>query len=372
MTQKIEYTTVMSSLFSTCTYRCGYCTIAETGAVMDAQQLKPYKDVAFIQKITDFFNRRTTDTKKWHLRLTGGEPLMMPNMPLFCENLFAKGNLVSMDTALFFKPDYPNFKYLMGCDVTKFEHMMASFHPEAEDEEDHFFEKIRLLKSVGHQVIVRFVGHPKRLDMMPRIHDRCKELDVTFYPTALLSTSYPHAYTPEEKQKLLNYTSSRSQLYLLEGSVETSNAVCNSGSTGFAIDFVSGSISPCILVPGFVMGNLHEDRIEVNSGPKKCPQAGIACNSDVHYQHNFVVGANDSDRFAEQKRGYVAPLTPEEIDNILTATFKKVLKFSTKRTNIGQVQDENALIFTRDFVRSQYDLWKAKYYPQQASNNDAQ
>ncbi len=67
-------------LFDTCTHKCGYCHFAETGKVLDNSQLKPYTDPKLVDGIVDFFNKRTSETDNWLLALTGGEPLLMPNL----------------------------------------------------------------------------------------------------------------------------------------------------------------------------------------------------------------------------------------------------------------------------------------------------
>lgn len=87
-------------LFDTCTLKCGYCHLAETGKVPKSADLDPYRDRAYIDRVTSFFCKRTSDTQKCNLMLTGGEPLLMPNFRAFCENLFEKGNRVSLYTAL--------------------------------------------------------------------------------------------------------------------------------------------------------------------------------------------------------------------------------------------------------------------------------
>jgi organic radical activating enzyme len=66
-------------LFDTCTLKCGYCHLAESGKVLKAADLERYRDPAYIDRVTAFFNRRTTNSQKWNLMLTGGEPLLMPN-----------------------------------------------------------------------------------------------------------------------------------------------------------------------------------------------------------------------------------------------------------------------------------------------------
>jgi len=87
-------------LFDTCTHKCAYCHFAESGKVLDGSQIKPYRDPAFIDKIVNFFNRRTTAADKWLVTLTGGEPLLMPNLGRLVDGLGARGNKVAYYSAL--------------------------------------------------------------------------------------------------------------------------------------------------------------------------------------------------------------------------------------------------------------------------------
>jgi molybdenum cofactor biosynthesis enzyme MoaA len=74
-------------LFDTCTHRCGYCWLAESGQVLDASQLKPFRDLEFVGRVAGFFNRRTSTSTKWLLQFTGGEPLLCPNLEALCAPL---------------------------------------------------------------------------------------------------------------------------------------------------------------------------------------------------------------------------------------------------------------------------------------------
>lgn len=83
-------------MFDTCTHKCGYCWLAESGQVLDFSQLKPFEDLEFIGKIRSFFLKRTSPGLGWLLQLTGGEPLIAPNLDRLAEPLLEAGNRVAM------------------------------------------------------------------------------------------------------------------------------------------------------------------------------------------------------------------------------------------------------------------------------------
>ena len=272
------YRPVEAFFFDTCTLKCGYCYYAETGMVLKAHELDPYRDPARADQVAAFFNKRTTREQKWHLLCTGGEPLLMPNLRRFCEHLFEQGNRVSFYTALMIDNAHPSFKFLLDHGAPEVQYLMASFHPEAEVHEEQYWERVRLLREAGHNV------------------------------TTLFSNNYPQAYSDEQREKLSSHFTSLSQAIQLAGGVDTRESRCYAGSRLFAVHFPSGDIWPCISVQHPVLGNIYEGRLDLLDGAIACPAAGVACSCDIHYQQNIVIGAEDNERFEQLKERYPPPL----------------------------------------------------------------
>src|SRR5262245_36189542 len=101
-------------LFDTCTHRCGYCWLAESGQVLDFRQLEPFRSLEWISRVANFFNSRTTENRRWLLQFTGGEPLMAPNLDVLCKSLFERNNRVAFYTALLLGENHPGFRFLTG------------------------------------------------------------------------------------------------------------------------------------------------------------------------------------------------------------------------------------------------------------------
>lgn len=116
---------------------------------------------------------------------------MAPNLELLGTSLFQAGNRLAFYTALLVGHKHPGFRFLLEHPYPEIDYIMASFHPEAEKDEARYFERVRLLKEAGHRVFLRFIGHPQRLHRLQDLSDRCRELDICFYPTAMLSNTYP-------------------------------------------------------------------------------------------------------------------------------------------------------------------------------------
>jgi len=339
-------------MFDTCTHKCGYCWLAESGQVLDFSQLDRFRDPTFIAKVTSFFLTRTEPQSKWLVQWTGGEPLISPSLDKLTIPLMDAGNQVAFYTALLVGHNHPGFRFLLDRHYPEVAYIMASFHPEAELVEAAYFEKIRMLKEAGHKVFLRFVGHPQRLNRLQGLSDRCQELDICFYPTTLLSNSYPRAYTPDETSMLRSHFSSLSQYIQLEGGLDTTNLDCYGGSRVIAINLQTGDITPCITVHQPSLGNIFENRLDLKPDAIRCPEPHKNCVCDVHFQQNILVSVKDHEQFESQRMGFVPPrdFTPD-----LDALRQQGLKFYlNSETGVGGVSNDSRLFYSADEIRENY------------------
>ncbi len=339
-------------MFDTCTHKCGYCWLAESGQVLDFAQLEPFRNPVFIDKISSFFLSRATPGTKWILHLTGGEPLIAPNLDRLAIPLFAADHRIAFSTAIFVGQNHPGFRFLLEHPYPQVDHIMASFHPEAEMDVSGYFEKIRMLKDVGHKVFVRFVGQPQRLGRMQELSDRCRDLDVCFYPTTLMSDNYPRVYTEAQKNLLRGQFSSLSQHIQLEGGLDTTDLLCRGGSRVIAVNLQTGNITPCVTVMSPSLGNIFEDRLELQKDPIRCPEPGLNCLCDIHFQRNIVVSADDRSCFERQRNGFTPP---EDFQPQLAAMRQNGVRFyGNTRARIGGVADDMRPFYTIDELRENY------------------
>lgn len=344
--------TAVVSLFATCTLKCGYCALAETGQVLDGRQLQHYKDKDFIERSARFFNSRTTDDEKWQLLFTGGEPLIAPNLDVLCRKLFEAGNRVAFYTSLHVGPNHAGWKLLLESSYPEVDYIMASLHPEAEQWEDTFFERVLALKERGHKVFVRFVGHPKRLHRLDELEEKCRELDVCFFPTALLTDHYPRAYDDLERATLARHFSSLTQYIQLEGGIDTTDVNCYAGGKIIGVDLQSGNITPCITMAEPIIGNVHRDELSLTAGAKPCPKKGINCVCDIHYEQDIVIGAEDGEYFDRQKMGFVSSLA--EADPLAAMRAAGVRFYVSPLTGMGRNTSEDRLVFSKEYVAQNY------------------
>mgnify|MGYP001181328919 CR=1 FL=1 len=341
------------SLFATCTMKCGYCDLAETGQVLDGRQLKPYQDKTFISRSADFFNKRTTENEKWLLIFTGGEPLLAPNLELLCNKLLNAGNRVAFYTGLHVGENSAGWKFLMSSSAPQVDYVMAAFHPEAEKWEDVFFDRIRIMKNRGHKVFFRYVAHPKRLNRLDELARKCQELDICFFPAALLTNNYPGAYTAAERNQLKRYSNSLTQFIHLEGGIDTTETSCHASNKIIGVHLLSGEITPCITVDGPVIGNVHKDELSLKSDPIRCPNAGVNCVCEIHYEQDIVIGAEDSKSFCQRKKGFVDPIKDQ--DPLKTMRAKGIKFYVNSKSGMGKkIKEEQQLIFSDEYVQSSF------------------
>lgn len=351
--QAAAFRVVELYLFDTCTHRCGYCWLAEQGLVLDSAQLKPFRDIAYIDRLAAFFNSRTIDSSPWLITMTGGEPLLMPNLGRFCESLFDRGNRVAFYTALLLEETHPGFRFLLEHGAPEVDYVMASLHPEAEVDESRYFQKVARLRDAGHRVFVRYIGHPDRLHRLPAIREQCESLGVAFYPTTLFSSNYPGAYTVEERRLLSAEFSTLSQHVQLAGGVDTAHSRCRAGNKLIAVDLRTGNVTPCITVRQPVLGNVFDDTLTLGPEVIDCPEAGITCNCDIHFQQDVVLGASDGERFEKLKRGY----SDEVLDDETVAKDLQeggVAIYRGTAMGIGHVQRDQVLFFTKEEVQQRW------------------
>lgn len=347
----MRYTAVIS-LFTTCTLKCGFCDLAESGQVLDGRQLEVFKDEKFILKIANFFNERTSSDKKWQLLFTGGEPLIAPNMDLLCNELFDAGNSVAFYTSLHTGTRKEGWKLLMSSTFPQVDYVMASLHPEAEQWEDDYFDRVLALKQRGHKVFVRYVGHPQRLDRLDELAEKCRNLEVCFFPTTLLTSNFPKAYTNQERANLKRHFSSLTQFIQLEGGIDTTNIYCHAGSKIIAMDMQSGNITPCITVDHPVIGNIHANELSLGDTPIKCPKAGVNCVCDINFEQDVVIGAEDNKFFEQQKNGYVPAF--DAADPLLEMRNKGIKFYVNPITGMGTNVKDEQLIFSKEHVKTNY------------------
>jgi MoaA/NifB/PqqE/SkfB family radical SAM enzyme len=285
-------------LFDTCNFRCGYCGLVTSGDVLRTEQLEPYRDDRYIETLVRFFRDNRPSGRPWAVMLTGGEPTLMPNLTSFVTALGRQGDVV----AIYSNMSAPLNKVFSEEALGYLSYIEASFHPDwhmGAFEQDRFFEHVALAKSLGVPVLVRFVGAPQVLGLMPELEARCRAIGVTLMSTTLFNPEYPQAYTTSERATLASSMVGYSSLIQLDGGMQMHGRLCVAADRIFAARLhQGGDVTPCISTDRPVLGNVFQNTLEMLPGLKPCFRNDMVCSCDVHFQQRVVEGADDSEEFA--------------------------------------------------------------------------
>ena len=290
-------------LFDTCNFRCGYCGLVTSGEVTQTDQLNPYRSQNYIETIQAFFQKNRPQQRKWVLLLTGGEPLMMPNLDLFLLGLGRNGDSAAIYTNLSTSLEKVLSKEAMGY----LSYVQASFHPDwhmGKFKTKAFFSNVERAKDFGVPIVVRFVGAPDVLDLLPELERRCDEIGVSFLPTTLFNPQYPRMYTQAERSDLASFMVGFSSLIQLEGGLNMEGRHCLAADRLFATRLhKGGDITPCISTDKPILGNIIGNTLSPILGEKPCFKSDSLCSCDVHFQQNIVRGVDDSHDFIQILKG---------------------------------------------------------------------
>ncbi len=286
-------------IFDTCNFRCGYCGLVATGDVTRTAQLDPYRNPEFIESLLQFFRDNRPNGRPWAVLLTGGEPTLMPNLNSFVLGLGRQGDTVGIYSNMSISLE----KVLSQEAISYLTYVEASFHPDwhiGKFDANVFFDNVKSAKEMGVPVLVRFVGVPQLLNLLPELEARCKSIGVSFLPTTLFNPMYPSAYTTEERAKLASYMVGYSSLIQLDGGLLMQGRKCGAADQLFAARLhKGGNITPCISTDAPVLGNIFENKLSPLPGLKPCFKPDGICSCDIHFQQNIVQGADDSEEFAK-------------------------------------------------------------------------
>lgn len=284
--------------YDACNFRCGYCALVTNGDVTRVEQLAPFRDDAFIDRLVGFFAEHRPKGRPWAVLVTGGEPFMMPNLDRFVRGLGRNG-----DCSAFYTNNSLRVEKVLSEEACSFlSYVQCSFHPDwhmGNFEKQTFFDNVAALTSRGIPTLVRFVGAPPILDLLDELQERSLAVGAGFLPTTLFAPNYPKDYSTAERARLAGAMSGFSSQIQLEGGLKVTGPRCWAADRLFAVRLhQGGDITPCISTAEPVLGNIFQNRLEVREGPNPCFKADGLCSCDIHFQQNVIDGVDDSDAFA--------------------------------------------------------------------------
>lgn len=294
----MQYKVAELMLFTTCTYNCAYCGFATSGAVRDIRDLAPFQETGYIDKIYDFFEKHSTAKQKWILHMSGGEPLLMPNLGYFARKFIQAGHKLAYNTNLSlpiesngWTDDHPP----EGIDS-----IIASLHAQSLDQIDKICNRVKILRDAGYPIVVRMVAHPQFIPEFPRLEKVFRDVGVSFAVNAFYSPTYPQAYTEQEHDAVIRYMRTNYQVIQLKGGLDMCGRKCRAGTDIICVALGAsggGEIYPCVSTSEsrLRLGNIFDNEIQFIGKDVGCMRTDKICSCAIHFTHGAVPFADDTE-----------------------------------------------------------------------------
>jgi|AntAceMinimDraft_14_1070370.scaffolds.fasta_scaffold13217_2 MoaA/NifB/PqqE/SkfB family radical SAM enzyme len=251
-----------------CNFNCKYCQFA-------IDEPETYFDV---DKIAQAFNR---DGKKWHIIVTGGEPLLKHDIIDIFEKLSQKHTLFVNTN---FSLSYNKLKEFVERVNPKKVGMNIAIHVEEREKIDKdykdFIKKIELIKSVGVLFFVSYVFYPSLIDRIDddfaffKSHGIEKITLKPFYGS-YNGISYPKAYNDIEREYLNKYYLPEYDLGDNAPATNFKGNICYAGQRTFYIN--EHGIARRCENSNDNYGNFFENSFSPDKKPKACNEDASRC-----------------------------------------------------------------------------------------------
>lgn len=298
-------------VFTTCNYSCAYCGFATSGAVRDTDDMAPFKDRVYIDRVFEFFEKHSTPEQKWILHMSGGEPMMMPNLDYFASKFIGAGHKLAYNTNLSLPIESNG--WMEAHPSEGIAAIIASLHPASLERIDIIRERVRILHEAGYPIAVRMVAHPKVIRDFPRLDELFRAIDVSFAVNAFYSPNYPQAYTDEERRQIVQYMRTNYQVIQLYGGLDMQGRRCRAGTDIICVALGlsgGGDIFPCVSTskPRFKIGNIFDGDIKFYNRDVGCLRTDKLCSCAIHFTHGVVPFADDTESQQRMLAGYVSTI----------------------------------------------------------------
>jgi len=216
---------------------------------------------------------KDTDKKSWTVHLTGGEPLLYPNIIGVCKELTNHFE-IAINSNLSINSKIREFAH--NIDPGKVQYVYASTHiieRERRKGVEDFIDNLMLLKQKRFNVVVNYIFHPSLKRRFLRDYEYFKSRQVKLLPQPFKGIHnlriYPDWYSEDEKRIILKYTSDEARFPFYSKGLE-----CDAGRKFIKID-PDGTVTRCI-ADHSILGNVFEG-IRLNNRPEPCKLQVCPC-----------------------------------------------------------------------------------------------
>jgi MoaA/NifB/PqqE/SkfB family radical SAM enzyme len=244
-----------------CNFRCPYCWFDKQWENMDSLNVyPPLKDLIAVWK--NIYDRHG----ECDLMITGGEPMLYPNMTEFIEAI-QKWHTVKVSCQL-------------SCDMYTFARKVdpnrvrldMNFHP-LDAKLEPFIKKVLYLYKYGFKGGVCYLAYPPNMSKIKEYDEIFKKHGIVMALAAFWGEyggkKYPESYTAEEREMMKPYLGDLDRVkYHLEGR-KTKGKLCRSGQIYASIK-ADGKVTRCGPLSHEPIGNIFDPNFTLFDKPMPC------------------------------------------------------------------------------------------------------
>lgn len=223
------------------------------------------------EQIVEAFNKTQ---RRWHLYISGGEPLLYPN---FAElvNLLKPYHPVQISTNLFNKyvKEFANKVTPDNIIIIN-----ASLHILQHNENSlkQFIRNYHLFFDKGFPIVVTYVTYPPLFSRIREDFEYLKKQGIRhIHPLTFQGIyegkTYPGHYTPEQIKIISELAIDKNELFIATNNLNFKDKLCRAGKDYFYME-INGDVFSCVSTREYC-GNLFEGTFLPAEHPIKCPVA---------------------------------------------------------------------------------------------------
>jgi MoaA/NifB/PqqE/SkfB family radical SAM enzyme len=273
-----------------CNYRCSYCV----------QKPETRKGVPTAAEVEIFLHTWEALPGSWELKISGGEPFLLPGLPRVAERLRARGHTVSVLTNLSDSRErIADFIEAAGPSLRTFS---TSLHREMISE-DEFLEKVvwvrrRLDAWPRATMVVNSVLVPEQLDRLMETKAKYQAAGVKWYPQMMRVNGRNYHYTDAEWRKVRELVGHAATPREVNMGYSFRGKPCWAGAKYFIVTHRGNAYScyPGKRYGDGYLGNVLKGTFRLWEGRRPCPYDVCPCTVP---QNRFIVDPAEGVRVTE-------------------------------------------------------------------------
>lgn len=233
-----------------CNFSCSYCYFE------NIKQEHPAVGRLSPQEIKDAFDHTG---RKWHLFLTGGEPMLYPNFNELV-SLLKPNNPIQISTNLYHKNVKQFAQEVTPENIITINVSLHIMHHNNRSLEK-LIDNYHLLREKGFDIIMSYVTHPKLFSRIENDFDLLHKEGVEHvFPLTYFGEyngkQYPASYTLDQARLIRKLYQEPLELHVMLQKMKWLGQQCSAGKDYFHMD-LHGEVSRCCTIPDQTYGNLY-------------------------------------------------------------------------------------------------------------------